>query len=90
MNDMSGSRGEANFVWKCKNCKVSIITIDQRPHPNIIQREHSANIKEAPKPYEQGEPPKAQKIIEFDCRGLEFVEFKPEVSCVLEKHCFSN
>jgi hypothetical protein len=22
MNDMSGSRGEANFVWKCKNCKV--------------------------------------------------------------------
>lgn len=23
MNEMSGSRGEANFVWKCKNCKVS-------------------------------------------------------------------
>lgn len=22
MNDISGSRGEANFVWKCKNCKV--------------------------------------------------------------------
>lgn len=44
------------------------------------QREHSASIKEAPKPYEQTEPPKAQKIIEFDCRGLEFVEFKPEVS----------
>ena len=22
MNEMSGSRGEANFVWKCKNCKV--------------------------------------------------------------------
>lgn len=21
-NDISGSRGEANFVWKCKNCKV--------------------------------------------------------------------
>ena len=20
---MSGSRGEANFVWRCKNCKVS-------------------------------------------------------------------
>ncbi|KAL6855303.1 hypothetical protein ACO1O0_006444 [Amphichorda felina] len=62
MNDMSGSRGEANFVWKCKNCK----------------RESSASIKEAPKPYQQGEPPKAQKLIEFDCRGLEFTEFKPE------------
>jgi hypothetical protein len=21
-NDQSGSRGEANFVWRCKNCKV--------------------------------------------------------------------
>jgi len=21
---MSGSRGEANFVWKCKNCKVCL------------------------------------------------------------------
>lgn len=23
MNEQSGSRGEANFVWRCKNCKVS-------------------------------------------------------------------
>lgn len=21
-NSQSGSRGDANFVWKCKNCKV--------------------------------------------------------------------
>ncbi|KAH6623031.1 hypothetical protein F5144DRAFT_582182 [Chaetomium tenue] len=61
-NEMSGSRGEANFVWKCKNCK----------------RESSATIKAAPTPYEQTEPAKAQKIIEFDCRGLEFTEFLPE------------
>ncbi|KAI6781789.1 uncharacterized protein J7T54_004955 [Emericellopsis cladophorae] len=63
MNEMSGSRGEANFVWRCKNCK---------------ERESTASIKEAPKAYERSEPPKVQKIIEFDCRGLEFVEFKPE------------
>jgi hypothetical protein len=62
MNDMSGSRGEANFVWKCKNCK----------------RESSATIKAAPTPYEQSEPPKAKNILEFDCRGLEFTEFLPE------------
>ncbi|CAK7227551.1 hypothetical protein SCUCBS95973_006578 [Sporothrix curviconia] len=62
-NEMSGSRGEANFVWKCKNCK---------------QRESTATIKAAAKPYEQAEPAKAQNIIEFDCRGLEFTEFKPE------------
>ncbi|CAK7201960.1 hypothetical protein SEUCBS139899_004676 [Sporothrix eucalyptigena] len=61
-NEMSGSRGEANFVWKCKNCK----------------RESTATIKTAAKPYEQVEPAKAQSIIEFDCRGLEFTEFKPE------------
>lgn len=23
VNQVSGSKGEANFVWKCKNCKVS-------------------------------------------------------------------
>lgn len=60
---MSGSRGEANFVWKCKNCK----------------RESSATIKAAPTPYQQTEPAKKQKILEFDCRGLEFTEFLPEV-----------
>ena len=25
-NEMSGSRGEANFVWKCKNCKVTTLS----------------------------------------------------------------
>ncbi|KAK4152037.1 zinc finger protein [Chaetomidium leptoderma] len=62
INEMSGSRGEANFVWRCKNCK----------------RESSATIKDAPIPYQQTEPAKPQKILEFDCRGLEFTEFIPE------------
>ncbi|KAK0704718.1 hypothetical protein B0H67DRAFT_649135 [Lasiosphaeris hirsuta] len=61
-NDMSGSRGEANFVWKCKNCK----------------RESSASIMDAPTPYQQTDPVKPQKILVFDCRGLEFTEFIPE------------
>ncbi|KAF2152311.1 DUF866-domain-containing protein [Myriangium duriaei CBS 260.36] len=61
-NELSGSRGEANFVWRCKNCK----------------REHSASIKEAPKVYEAQAPAKAKNIIELDCRGLEFVEFKAD------------
>ncbi|KAF8249724.1 DUF866-domain-containing protein [Wilcoxina mikolae CBS 423.85] len=60
--DMSGSRGEANFVWRCKNCK----------------RESSAVIKNEPQPYNHAEVPKPQKILEFECRGCEFVEFKPE------------
>ncbi|CCX07306.1 hypothetical protein FPQ18DRAFT_89975 [Pyronema domesticum] len=60
--DISGSRGEANFVWRCKNCK----------------RESSATIKGAPTAYVQQEPPKAQRILEFECRGCEFSDFKPE------------
>lgn len=63
MNDLSGSRGEANFVWKCKNCK----------------REASANIMGKPLAYEANSPPKRMKVIEVDCRGLELVEFKAEV-----------
>lgn len=59
---MSGSRGEANFVWKCKSCK----------------RESSATIKTAPAAYTQASPPTRQKVIECDCRGLEFTEFKPD------------
>ncbi|KAI9866854.1 MAG: hypothetical protein M1813_000796 [Trichoglossum hirsutum] len=62
-NELSGSRGEANFVWRCKTCK----------------RESSATIKAPPTPYAQASPPKRQKIIEFDCRGLEFTEFKADV-----------
>lgn len=61
-NEVSGSKGEANFVWRCKNCK----------------REHSANIKAAPATYERADPPKLVNILEFDCRGLEFTEFKAE------------
>ncbi|KAL8365519.1 hypothetical protein RB595_004372 [Gaeumannomyces hyphopodioides] len=67
-NEMSGSRGEANFVWKCKNCK----------------RESSASIKAAPTAYEASEPAKPRKILEFDCRGLEFTEFKPEGNWMAE------
>ncbi|KAK3172336.1 hypothetical protein OEA41_005657 [Lepraria neglecta] len=61
-NEVSGSKGEANFVWRCKTCK----------------RESTATIKNAPRAYSHSSPPKRQNIIEFDCRGLEFVEFKAD------------
>ena len=80
MNEMSGSRGEANFVWKCKMCKVSDGNPWCNANANAWQRESSATILTPPTPYQQASPPTRQKIIDFDCRGLEFVEFKPEVS----------
>ncbi|KAK5134101.1 hypothetical protein LTR08_006991 [Meristemomyces frigidus] len=61
-NEQSGSRGDANFVWRCKNCK----------------REHTANILDAPKSYAQQSPAKLQNILTIDCRGLELLEFKPD------------
>lgn len=45
-----------------------------------FQREHSANILEGPKAYPQQDKVKPQNILVADCRGLEFVEFKPDVS----------
>ncbi|KAI9703758.1 MAG: hypothetical protein M1836_007528 [Candelina mexicana] len=54
MNEVSGSRGEANF------------------------RESTATIQAPPAAYQQASPPTRQKIIEFDCRGLEFTEFKAD------------
>ncbi|KAI9731408.1 MAG: hypothetical protein M1834_005314 [Cirrosporium novae-zelandiae] len=61
-NEMSGSRGEANFVFKCKMCK----------------RESSATIKAPPAPYTYSSPPTRQPILTFDYRGCEFTEFKPD------------
>lgn len=51
--------------------------------PVLEQRESSATIKAAPIAYEQAEPAKPKNILEFDCRGLEFVDFKPDVGAQL-------
>lgn len=37
-------------------------------------------MKAGSKPYQHASPPRLQNILEFDCRGLEFTEFKPDVS----------
>lgn len=59
---LSASRAEANLVWRCKNC----------------QRESSANIKSGPNAYVHEEPATEQTILTFECRGCDFVDFKPE------------
>jgi hypothetical protein len=53
----------------------------------VKQRESSATIKAAPVPYKQASPPNRQKILEFDCRGLEFTEYKPEVDSYFHVRC---
>ncbi|KAL6236149.1 hypothetical protein BDW75DRAFT_207518 [Aspergillus navahoensis] len=62
-HEIPGSRGEANFVWKCKLC----------------QRTHSASIIAGPNEYNAGDDKrKGQKVIDLECRGLEFTEFKAD------------
>lgn len=78
-NQVSGSKGEANFVWRCKSCKVNnhLNQVDL-PLLTRVQREATATIKHPPQAYTHASPPKKQNIVEFDCRGLEFTEFKSD------------
>lgn len=41
-----------------------------------------------PNAYEPDDKPKEQKIIDIDCRGLEFIEFKPDVSFYIHQTLF--
>ncbi|KAL8740096.1 MAG: hypothetical protein Q9190_007166 [Brigantiaea leucoxantha] len=70
---MAGSRGQANFVWRCKSCKVC-----DRKADDGRKREATASIKEAPRSYQQSSPPTTQNIVDFDCRGLEFTQFRAD------------
>ena len=44
------------------------------------KRDSSAAIQAAPVAYNHSSPPKKHNIIAFDCRGLEFTDFKADVS----------
>lgn len=61
-SDMSGSRGDANFVWKCKNCG----------------RESSANLDESVVSYLVEDSGKKKALLTFETRGCEFVGFRAD------------
>ncbi|KAJ2800216.1 hypothetical protein H4R20_004141 [Coemansia guatemalensis] len=60
-SQISGSRGDANLVMKCKFCK----------------REGSATIVSKPIEYTDKDSGKFASILSIECRGLEPVEFEP-------------
>ncbi|KAJ1732130.1 hypothetical protein LPJ61_002194 [Coemansia biformis] len=60
-NQISGSRGDANLVMRCKFCK----------------REASASIVGKPVEYTDADSGKFVRILSLECRGLEPVEFEP-------------
>ncbi|KAJ1965376.1 hypothetical protein GGI12_000808 [Dipsacomyces acuminosporus] len=67
-NKISGSRGEANFVMRCKFCG----------------RESSASIEGQPKPYTADDSGSFVSILTLECRGLEPVDFEPRDGWVAE------
>lgn len=51
-----------------------------QPQTNTCQKTHSASVVAGPHVFEVDEKKKGKKILELDCRGLEFTEFKSDVS----------
>jgi hypothetical protein len=60
-HSIQGSRGEANFVFRCKNCK----------------RESSASVQTSKKRYMVEDSGKDVTMLTIDPRGIDFVEFIP-------------
>ncbi|KAI8367749.1 hypothetical protein BD560DRAFT_399464 [Blakeslea trispora] len=64
--DMNSSRGTANLVMRCKFCKRDM----------SAQFEPSFKLKK----YDIDNNSKFQQIAQFDCRGLELIDFDPRES----------
>ena len=60
-HQITGSRGQANFVFKCKQCKS----------------EHTAAIQRTDKTVLVEDAGKSISILTIDSRGMDFVEFHP-------------
>ncbi|XP_043555255.1 CXXC motif containing zinc binding protein isoform X3 [Chiloscyllium punctatum] len=64
---LKGGRGSASMIQKCKLCS----------------RENSIDIlKDTMKPYNADDSEKFKTIVHFECRGLEPVDFQPQVSWI--------
>ncbi|RMJ25520.1 DUF866 domain-containing protein [Aspergillus sp. HF37] len=87
-HEIPGSRGEANFVWKCRLCQVT-----SSPPPLLFvylaywtmnlttqttQKTHSASIVAGPNTYTAADADSKRRaqVISLDCRGLEFGEWE--------------
>ncbi|XP_059840319.1 CXXC motif containing zinc binding protein isoform X3 [Hemitrygon akajei] len=66
---LKGGRGSANMIQKCKLCS----------------RENSIDIlKDTINPYNAEDSEKFKTIVQFECRGLEPVDFQPQAGFTAE------
>ncbi|WWC73157.1 uncharacterized protein I206_107123 [Kwoniella pini CBS 10737] len=68
-HEISGSKGTANFVWRCGNCKKEHSASFAPSNPSPKSKSKSI----IPISYSSSES--FQPLISLDCRGLEFIEF---------------
>lgn len=61
-HEIPGSRGEANFVFKCAACG----------------KRSSVNMTRSKNPYTIADSGKAVRLLEIDSRGIDFVSFKAD------------
>ena len=70
LSTSSGSARNARSVGSSQDC----------PCLNRVQRDSTVVVSSGPTPYGSGDGPnKAAPILQLDCRGLELLDFKPEV-----------
>ncbi|OBA20570.1 hypothetical protein METBIDRAFT_43948 [Metschnikowia bicuspidata var. bicuspidata NRRL YB-4993] len=67
-HDISGSKGEASFVFRCKSCR----------------NEHSAQISRTVESLSPENAGKWVNLLEIDARGADFIDFIPEGRWVCE------
>ncbi|KAK9897730.1 DUF866-domain-containing protein [Cystobasidium minutum MCA 4210] len=70
--EISGSRGTANFVFRCDFCKrESSVVFDDPKGKSPVNGVHTL---------EKSEVNQASTLAVFECRGCEFVDFEPRGS----------
>lgn len=81
---MNSSRGSANLVMRCKFCKRDLTARKFQLSKTLfrisfdtfsVEFEPSFKIRK----YDAEQNGKFQQIAQFDCRGLELIDFQPRV-----------
>lgn len=81
---MNSSRGTANLVMRCKFCKRDLTARMSIKNSHWLFIKQSSLLEFEPtfkiRKYDVEQNGKFQQIAQFDCRGLELVDFQPRVS----------
>ncbi|XP_009285657.1 PREDICTED: UPF0587 protein C1orf123 homolog isoform X1 [Aptenodytes forsteri] len=85
---LKGGRGSATMVQKCKLCSRENSIVHNRYILVIMLMKETARpldiLSQTIKPYNAEDSEKFKTIVEFECRGLEPVDFQPQAGFAAE------